>query len=249
MKNKIKTFLLTFSFIMITSTNTFADELLPYNVKLEGNANGLVSIPDDSFLECMNMLPGDKASGTINIENNHDKPFDLYLRAERVTPKQEYDLLQKIELTVYYKDELIYAGPVSGEDGMVDNIYLGTFEPTDKANIQAYIELDGPSTGNEYRNKFAQVDWIFTALTEDKLPDNPDTEDRPPSTDDKPPSMEDGPPSTENKPPSTEDGPPITGDKPPSTEDAPQTGDKNITTYLILGGVSIALLCYINKPR
>lgn len=178
MKKHLKTSLLTLSFLFMMTLQGFALDKTPSNVILEGNAQGLVSIPDDTFLEYLNMLPGDKESGIVNIRNSYEYPYKLYLRAKRVTPDEdeEYDLLDKIELKLTYKDEVIYKGPVSGAEGMEENIYLGTFNPNDAEELLAEIELDGPSTTNEYKDKFAQVDWIFSAIREyDESTSNPDS--------------------------------------------------------------------------
>ena len=121
------------------------------------------------------MLPGDKESGTIFVRNTDDSPFELYLKAERVTCQQEFDLLDHIALKVNYRDEVIYEGPMSGEEGLEDSIYLGSFNPNQEAELVAEIMLDGETSTENYGNQIAQVNWIFTALREnDKEPTQPD---------------------------------------------------------------------------
>lgn len=147
---------------------------LPSNAQLIGEAEGLISLPEDNlFLFQENMAPGDSIERTMIIQNEYEYAYDLFLRAERVSEKEEYDLLTKLELSVYDGDQLIYEGPASGEDGMVKDISLGTYEPGEKTNLYAIVELDGPSTGNEYKNKYAEVNWIFTAVRAEESEKDP----------------------------------------------------------------------------
>ena len=82
---------------------------LPSNVQLVGDSQGLISIPEDEpFLIKMGMLPGDRVERTMIIQNDYEYAYDLFLRAERVSEQEEYDLLTKLELSVYDGDQLIY---------------------------------------------------------------------------------------------------------------------------------------------
>lgn len=172
-----KVIMCTLGLVLTTSMYAYAAPSTPDNVRLEGNSEGIVFIPgDEPFLIKDGMVPGDEVSRQMVIDNEYDVEYEVFMRAERVSEKEEYDLLNKIELTIYYKDELIYNGPASGEDGLSKNISLGKFKPGEEADLYAEVKLDGPSTGNEYKNKYAQVDWIFTATNEGKetIPVNPD---------------------------------------------------------------------------
>ncbi|MDU1313712.1 MAG: LPXTG cell wall anchor domain-containing protein [Clostridium septicum] len=158
--------LLTFSMITIKG---FAIDNKVSNVELVGNANGLVFIPgNEPFLYSDNIVPGDKIKRTIVIKNNHEDSYELFMKAERGIPKEEFDLLNKLNLKVTYKDEVIYEGPASGEDSLSNNISLGVFNSGDKEDLVAEVEFDGPSIGNEFKDKSAEVNWIFTAVKEVK---------------------------------------------------------------------------------
>lgn len=154
--------------ILVLDINTVkASNLSNYvsNIKLEGNAKGIVFIPgEEPFLYGPNMLPGDKIQRSISIDSKYNVPYELYMRAERVTAKEKYDLLQKIKLKITYHGEKIYEGPVSGEDGLLKNIDLGKVNPKESKYLNAEVVLDGSTTGNEYKNKFGEVNWIFTAV-------------------------------------------------------------------------------------
>ena len=186
MKRYLKCIVMTLSLLLVVNVQGVLAQTLPSNVHLVGDADGIIFIPsEEGFLQKSNMLPGDSVERTMIIENKYEQPYTLYMRAERTTPKEEYDLLTKLQLKITYKDEVIYEGPVSGENGLEDDIELGVFKPGDKAKLHAVATLDGPTTGHEYMNKNGEVDWIFTATSEnpdvkpDKNPsDTPETGDR-----------------------------------------------------------------------
>jgi len=136
---------------------------VPENVELIGNAQGLVYISEEKyFLSAVGMMPGDKVNRSINIENQYEVPYELFLRAERVLPKQEYDLLAKMNLKIT-NGKVEYNGPIIiGNDELVE-LDLGLFNPGDKRVFNAEVELDGAITGNDYKNRAVEVNWIFTA--------------------------------------------------------------------------------------
>lgn len=186
-----KVIMCTLGLVLTTSMYAFAATSTPDNVRLEGNSEGIVFINgDEAFLSKEGMIPGDSVAREMVIDNKYNSDYEVFMRAERVSDKEEYDLLNKLELTVYYKNEVIYNGPASGENDLSNNISLGKYKPGEEANLYAEVKLDGPSTGNEYKNKYAQVDWIFTAVNEGKetIPVNPSkpSTDKPTTTDKNP---------------------------------------------------------------
>lgn len=239
MKRYFSTFILTILFLLVLTLNGYAVQKAPSNVILEGNVDGIITFPEKKFLEHLNMMPGDKEYGVVNISSYHDKPFELYLRAERVTDKEEYDLLEKIDLKVTYKDKILYEGPVSGENGLEEDIYLGTFNKNESATLLAEIELDGLTTTNEYQGKVFQVDWIFTALTQGEekpekpnKPNNPDDKDNPDKTT-KPSS------DYKNEGENNEKG----------IFASPRTGDNSILFYIGLFTISLILIIINRKKK
>lgn len=176
MKKFINIFAIVLVIISVINIKVNASNKVPSNVILQGDSDGIVFIDEDKpFLEAEGMIPGDSVSRTMIIKNSYDYPFKVYMRAERVTPIEEYDLFNKLQLEILYKDKLIYEGSASGEGGLNKDIYLGIYKPGEEANLYAKVHLDGPSTGNEYKNKFAQVNWIFTTVRqEDENKVNPE---------------------------------------------------------------------------
>lgn len=237
MKNFIRKILVVTSLLsIITTIKVDADTLAPPNVELLGNANELVYIPDDDlFLQHPNMIPGDYIRRTLEIKNKHKYPYELFLRAERVSPKEEYDLLDKLDLKISYKDEVIYNEAVNGEDKLTKGISLGVFNPGQEENLIAEVKLDGASTGNEYKNKSAQIDWIFTAVrSEDESHDNDkETLDKSDKVDNKD--------KTDQYPYDLE------SDEDDMWSESPKTGEDGIFIYVILGITSILLLLISRK--
>lgn len=239
MKNFIRKILVVTSLLsIITTIKVDADTLSPPNVELLGNANELVYIPDDDlFLQHPNMIPGDYIRRTLEIKNKHKYPYELFLRAERISPKEEYDLLDKLDLKISYKNEVIYEEAVNGEDKLTKGISLGVFNPGQEENLIAEVKLDGASTGNEYKNKSAQIDWIFTAVrSEDESHDNDkETADKSDKT------------NNTNK---TDESPNnLESDEDDMWSESPKTGEDGIFIYVILGITSILLLLMSRKNK
>ena len=156
MRKVINVFMLSLALLLITGTEGYAKSFAYPNVELEGNANGIVYIPgNEPFLEAKNMVPGDNLKRTLILSNKFDDTYEIFLRAERVTPKEEYDLLEKLNLKIDYNNNLLY---------LEENISLGKINPGESKELVAEVSLDGPTTGNEYKGKKGDVNWIFTAI-------------------------------------------------------------------------------------
>lgn len=231
MKNFIKKFLVVTSLLsIITTIKVDAHTLTPPNVQLLGNANELVHIPnDDLFLLHPNMIPGDSIIRTLEIKNKHKYPYELFLKAKRVSPREKYDLLDKLDLKIKHKDKVIYDESANGEDKLTKGISLGVINPGEEENLIAEVKLDGDSTGNEYKNKSAQVDWIFTAVRKEDGKTNESIEE----SDEK-----DEPDKPSNSKNLNEDE---------MWSESPKTGESSIFLYVILGLTSILLLLMSRK--
>lgn len=142
---------------------------IPKNVELVGGADGLVYTSDDKyFLSAVGMFPGDKVSRPLVIENRYNSSYELFMKAERIIPKDDYDLLEKLNLRIKYNDETLYYGPIIKENGETVELNLGLYKPDDKKIMTAEVELDGSLTGNDYRNRQIEVNWVFTANHRDE---------------------------------------------------------------------------------
>ena len=143
------------------------------NISIEGNASGLVTIPDEEwFLKKDNMLPGDSAKGTIKLDNKYDYSYEVFLRAEDTEKKSDSELVDQLLLNINLDGSKIYSGSLHGEDKMVKEISLGVIKPGENKILDASVILDGNATGNVFKNKYASIEWIFTAVRveEPKVP-------------------------------------------------------------------------------
>ena len=180
-KNRIKLFVVSLlSFSLLFTNVAMASE--ENNITIEGNAEGLVTIPDEEeFLVKENMLPGDEANGTIVLDNHYDYPYTIYLRAEDYENNTDISFVNKLNLKLNLEGKEFYNGNLHGDDGLSKDVEIATIKPGEKRTIDAKVTLDGESTGNEYKNCYASCKWIFTAVrTVDPGPDPGDTPDNPP---------------------------------------------------------------------
>ena len=153
MRKVINIFMLSLALLLITGTEGYAKSFAYPNVELEGNANGIVYIPgNEPFLEAKNMVPGDNLKRTLILNNKFNDTYEIFLRAERVTQKEDDD------------NNLLYSGNATGEPDLEENISLGKVNPGESKELVAEVSLDGPTTGNEYKGKKGDVNWIFTAI-------------------------------------------------------------------------------------
>ena len=168
MKNSIKK-ILTLSlsilclFFLISTGNAYGTTYTN-NIVIEGNASGLVTIPDvEDFLVKDNFLPGDSAEGTIKLTNNYDYPYEVFIRAYDIENKSDEDLAKQLHLKLDKDEKGVYSGELQGGDTMEKEISLGVIKPGETKVVSAKVTLDGETTGNIFKNKYASIQWIFTA--------------------------------------------------------------------------------------
>lgn len=147
-------------------------ETITNNIVIEGNADGLVTIPDvEDFLTKENFLPGDSAEGIIKLSNNYDYSYEVFIRAYDIENKSDLDLAKQLKLEISKDGERIYNGELQGEKTMENKISLGVINPGEAKELFVKVTLDGESTGNIFKNKYASIQWIFTAQrAEEKAP-------------------------------------------------------------------------------
>ncbi|GAA0070293.1 hypothetical protein UT300003_18160 [Clostridium sardiniense] len=174
MKNIFKILILSLSLLLITGTIGDAAEIAPPNVELEGNANGIVYIPgNEPFLQFKGMVPGDKIKRRLVLSNKFTDSYEIFMRAERISEKEEYDLLEKLKMKIDHNYGTLHEGDATGEHSIKENVSLGKINPGESKELVAEVDLDGQSTGNEYKNKSGEVKWIFTAVRTKPTGGNP----------------------------------------------------------------------------
>ncbi|MCI5727717.1 MAG: hypothetical protein MR274_09470 [Clostridium sp.] len=144
-------------------------EVTESNIIIEGNAEGLVTIPEtEDFLQKDKMLPGDEVKGTIKLQNNYDYEYEVFLRAEDSEKKSDISLINMLDLKLSIDGKSIYNGILNGNGQMDKDISLGIIKPGESKTIDASVVLNPEKTGNEYKNKYASIEWIFTAVREEE---------------------------------------------------------------------------------
>lgn len=149
-------------------------EVTESNIIIEGNAKGLVTIPEtEDFLQKEKMLPGDEVKGTIKLQNNYDYEYEVFLRAEDSEKKSDISLINMLDLKLSIDGKSIYNGILNGNGQMDKDISLGIIKPGESKTIDASVVLNPEKTGNEYKNKYASIEWIFTAVREEEKEEPP----------------------------------------------------------------------------
>ena len=166
---------------LLISTAALADDT---NVTYDGTAQKFVFIPEstDLFAYFKGVMPGDSIEQRIHISNSigNEVKIKLYLKAEPVDPEHK-DFLNQMTLSVVQDgNSILFSGPAGEQGNLADFVYLGTFYSGAETDLIATLEMP-IETGNEYMDKFGQINWVFAV---EELPIEPD-DPTPPITGDR----------------------------------------------------------------
>jgi len=180
-------FAVFFAVTLLFLLSPLSIEAVTTDLELVGDALGLVlEPPGGQLFDLGNMNPGDTRTAKITIENNYTDWYDLWMQARDATA-EEPSLFEVMKLTVLYRGELLYSGPV--QDFAAGRLHLGRFRPGESGEMVLTVHLYGPGAGNEYQGKSAGVKWIFTAQASKEIiidPEDPGGEPEEPDKPDKP---------------------------------------------------------------
>lgn len=128
------------------------------------------------FMSFTNMVPGGVYKDKLVIENASWKNYHVYMR---IVPREgqteiQNELLKKIAMKVYYKDQLIYDGDVTGyhysdangKEDMQGLVPLGSYSKKQQREIRVELQLD-PELGLQddgsykYADVLTKIDWEF----------------------------------------------------------------------------------------
>ncbi|WP_321385850.1 LPXTG cell wall anchor domain-containing protein [uncultured Enterococcus sp.] len=147
-----------------------------------------IKIEDDGeyLIDVRDVMPGKAWSVKITISNlERDIPYHLTMRVSKPTLIQgTLDLSEAIQMKLIYDGEVIYSGPLSGDNGKINlqdvasPVDLGTFKSGDTRMLEAYFELDGAKYGNSdfFEKNIVENIWYFKAV-KTKLPDTSSSSD------------------------------------------------------------------------
>lgn len=239
MKNIFRVLMVSLSLLLLTGIKGEARELAPPNVELQGNAEGIVFIPgNEQFLKFHGMLPGDRIKRRLILTNEYTDSYEIFIRAERVSEREEYDLLEKLNMRIKYEDDTLHEGDATGAKSIKEDVSLGVIKPGESRELFAEVELDGASTGNEYKNKYGEVKWIFTAV---RIPSENENIGGQPSED----NTQNNNNSNNNN--LNNNGTNNNSSNNNSSTTPPKTGDSGILKYLILIITGIIAFKVINR--
>lgn len=150
----------------------------------------LTGLMNELFFDVKDMLPGDTVTKYIRIYNSSDKDYTLSYDAYRFDnqmPKEgEVDLLDVIDLEITKSgdilEEPVFKGKIFDENTNKQVIKLGTIKSGQEPVIfRATVTMD-PNAGEEYKNKEAEISWIFKAEGDEEKDPSKDPSDDPSDT-------------------------------------------------------------------
>jgi len=170
-------FILIFGINIVNAENTLefneTDGKLYYNTDV---------LDKETFMDHTDMTPGKEYEDILNIENNSQKTYKLYMKAiKREQSDLANELLDNITMKVYLDGELIYDGKASGLDynnsgvNLQESIYIGEYELGKKQviKVETMLDLTYENINNEV---LSYIDWKFYAsYGEEVIPINPNT--------------------------------------------------------------------------
>lgn len=154
--------------------------------KADDGAFELTGLMNELFFDVKDMLPGDTITKYIRIYNTSGKDYtlsyDAYRSKEQMPKEGEIDLLDVIDLEITKSgdklEEPVFKGKIFDEYTNNRVIKLGTIKSSQKSSQEAVIfkatvTMD-PNAGEEYKNKEAEISWIFKAEGDDESDDPTD---------------------------------------------------------------------------
>lgn len=172
-------FILFVGMITVNATNTL--EFSSNDGKLYYNTD---AFNKETFMNHTDMTPGKEYEDILNIENNSNNTYKLYMKAiEQEQSDLADELLDNIIMQVYLDGNLIYDGKARGLDynssgvNLQESIYIGEYDPNKKQVITVNTMLDS-SYENIDNHDLSYIDWQFYAsYDEEVIPINPNTGD------------------------------------------------------------------------
>lgn len=216
-------------------------------VRYEGEAKKLVSTSENFFEGFSTMLPGDKITETVLLNNTSSKTIDFYFRTDledelkeamvalgdekptKDTLSRSAALLRETILTIEIQDQndkpvLIYKGNLAATS-LEDFRKIGHYQADEGGTFTFSLELPADLT-NVYSNSNTNVIWIF-GVQEESVPTQPVT----PNPDD---SSQPSSNSPSNHSPSNPSDP-VTDNPTDPTSPSRESGDRDSSPSQILG--------------
>lgn len=228
-------------------------------VRYEGEAEKLVSTSENFFEGFSTMLPGDKITETVLLNNTSSKTIDFYFRTDledelkeamialgdekptKDTLSRSAALLRETILTIEIQDQnakpvLIYKGNLAATS-LEDFRKIGHYQADEGGTFTFSLELPADLT-NVYSNSNTNVIWIF-GVQEESIPTQPtnpseSTDPTQPVTPNPDDSSQPSSNSPSNHSPSNPSDP-VTDNPTDPTSPSRESGDRDSSPSQILG--------------
>ncbi len=118
--------------------------------------------PTDLFAAFKLVMPGDTLTQQIDVRNTSDATVRIYLRQEPADEAHRA-FLEQMRLSVVSDvgPTELYEAPPDDQDGLAQNVLLGTFLPGAKLTLTATLTVP-VTVGNEFADRRGDVVWVFT---------------------------------------------------------------------------------------
>ena len=153
--------------LLLVMAALMCESALAASVRFGGGAEKFVFLPGSSysgtdlFEGFKGVMPGDVRSQTIRVQNDSGAPVRIYLRAEPVSQEDE-DFLNRLHMTVTAGSREIFDAPAGVQDGLAENVLLGSFKQAGGTGLTVTLEVP-IDLGNEYMGRMGTVPWVFLA--------------------------------------------------------------------------------------
>lgn len=143
-----------------------------------------ITVSPDSLFELGNLNPGDAFIRTLTVTNEGELPSYIWLKHEWVDGDplrgEVGDLFSQLNMTISWRNVDLYSGPMNGLVEPLDiSVQIGPVRPAETMELDFYIWLPGPETGNEFQGATVTTRVILLAICgseEDVPPDPPGTD-------------------------------------------------------------------------
>lgn len=174
--------------LLVIVTMSFSSISFANTVEYKGEAEGLITVPDDFFLNFDTLMPGDIEEDVAYIKNSTDDKIEVFFRTEPLEKSEYYDdidysLLEQITLKISLKktssseEIILYEGNL-GAESMSEFISLGEYDKGFDGEFKFKIEVP-TSLRNSYTLSRTKVKWIFAVEKHDEEKDDEKSEDKP----------------------------------------------------------------------
>ncbi len=165
LKKILKIMLIILVVIIFNEVNVQAN-----SIEYRGEAEGLIAMPNDFFLNLGELMPGDVKKDFAYIKNTTNDEVEVYFKTEPLNRDEYYDdidfsLLEKISLKISLKkdskskEKVLYEGNL-GADLMNEYVSLGKY--TKGYNGEFLFQIEVPKKlKNSYTLSTAKVKWVF----------------------------------------------------------------------------------------